>query len=97
MKSAAHGLLAAGRVGTGDADLGRNTLAVVVVHALARFAVHLNGFASASVSAGICHAVTFSFLEAAATCLVCHVGCIAGYKDVAFGTQLLFIVDTCDC
>ena len=93
---AAHRLLAIGRTWSCDTDLRSAAFTVVIIHTFTCLAVYIDRLAATAAGTGSCHTLTFSLLKASTACLVWCIGCIAGHLDIPFGTQFLFVVDTCD-
>lgn len=85
------------RIGAVDLDGRGSTFAVIIISAVMGFTVNLDFFTAAAIGEAVGHGTSDTFLEASAAGFTCIGSIFAGYVDLAFGTELIFVVDTFDC
>lgn len=85
-ESAAHGLLAAAGIRTGNTDLGSVAFTIIIIDALMCLAIYAYSLAPAPAGTRSSHAVSFPLLETSAASLIRFAGVTACYLDISPGT-----------
>lgn len=81
--------------GAADADFGRMAFAVFIVHTFLGFTVHINRLTAAAL--GVAGIRGCALPEAFTAGFTGRLGVFASYHDVAFGAELILVVDAGYC